>query len=307
MKYGFSFKGTHTGSIPGLTVRTASRPIKPETRDTKFIVPFADGAISTAADNPYRREFYEPRIFTMTMMLTAGNMMILNKRLEKVSSWLTGTGKLIFDDTPLIEWDAAAYGSVDYAPERSGTKAVISVSFEAAPFGRLAWNVLDGPKIGQRGIYLRDELPLGPGKYVITMREDETDSVLFPINNCGDRHIRPIIRMRATGTDSSARTGIVKIDVDSSEMVVSGGEIVKTAIVDCDKHTVTDAHGSNILGRLYTDQVWITGEFTELQPGRNSLSVKRIVHEGDGGIEIEFDFVPEFIWDADIERIGRRW
>ena len=184
MKYGFSFKGIHTKEFAGLTVKTASRPIKPDMRDTVFTVPYMDGSQSTADKNPYGREFYGTRQFTVTMFLTAEDFSRLNKKLAKISSWLTGSGELIFDDTPLIIWDAKAAGSVDYAPERAGKKAVLSITFEVQPFGHLAWSINDGPEIGQEGIYLGDNIPLGPDEQsnTVTLTESRTTGTINVLN-----------------------------------------------------------------------------------------------------------------------------
>ena len=304
MKYGFSFKGIHTKEITGLTVKTASRPIKADMRDTVFTVPFMDGSISTAVNNPYRREFYEARRFTMTMMLTAEDFTGLNKKLAKISSWLTGRGELIFDDTPLIVWDATAAGSVDYMPERAGRKAVLSVSFEVQPFGRLAWGVNECPAIGQDGIYLGDNIPIGLGEAnTVTLTESDT-SKSFTVINYGDRYVRPIVTMKSVSNGPSAYVGSITVTVNGDEensMMTGPGREVKTVIVNCEKHTVTDDDGKNILGRSAIDETWFSGRFIELPPGKNTLSLFRSAHEGAGDAEVTVDFTPAYMWDADFD------
>lgn len=304
MKYGFSFKGIHTKEFAGLTVKTASRPIKPEMRDAMFTAPFADGAQSTAKNNPYGREFYEGRQFTVNMFLTADNSVKLNKKLAKISSWLTGSGELIFDDTPLIVWDARAAGSVDYAPERAGRKAVLSVSFEVQPFGRLLWSAGDGSEIGQDNVYLGDNLPIGAldgYNTEILVEGDRYGSITMV--NYGDRYVRPIVEMRLMSVGAAAHIGAVKVTVngdDKNSMMLGPGRNVKVIIVDCDKHTVTDDDGNNILGRG-TDETWFSGNFIELPPGKNTLSLERLSNDGDGDVEVKVDFTTAYMWDVDFD------
>ncbi len=303
MKYGFSFKGTHTKEFQGLTVKTASRPIKPEMRNQTFTAPFADGAVSAADKNPYGREFYEGRVFTMVMTLTAPDFPELNARLEKISVWLMGSGELIFDDSPLISWDARAVGSVDYAPERAGTRAILSAAFEVSPFGRLVWRAPDGPEISRVGIRLGDQIPIGADAegYMKDIAEDKTERMV--INNYGDAHVRPIITIRALNSDSSARIGTVTLEIPGkASMTISGGSQVKTAIADCGRHIVTDENGNVIFGRA-ANQVWISGGFLELPPGRSSLYVSRTAHAGSGGVSVAVDFAPAYMWSTSVNDI----
>ena len=307
MKYGFSFKGTHTKEFAGLTVKTTSRPIKSDMRDAVFTAPYMDGSISTASNNPYGREFYESRQFVVTMFLTAENLVRLNKKLAKISSWLTGSGELIFDDAPLIIWDARAAGSVDYAPERAGKKAVLTITFEVQPFGRLAWHVTDGPELGQDGIYLGDNLPLGMGTggYTVTVESLENLIVSQGILNYGDRPVRPVITFRTLGSGSVPDMGIITIRVNGdsgNEMTLYAGNEVKTFIADCEKHALTNIDGKNIMGRN-PKLVNFSGRFIELPPGENRLIITRRAGASAADIEITVDFMPRYMWDADFDAV----
>ena len=299
MKYGFSFKGKHTNEFAGLTVKTASRPIKPDMRDAVFTAPYADGSQSTADKNPYGREFYETRQFTVTMFLTADDFTSLNRKLAKISSWLTGSGELIFDDTPLVIWNAKAAGAVDYAPERAGKKAVLSISFEVQPFGHLVWGIGDGPVIGQAGIYLGDNIPIGlDGQNNTVTLTASASSKTLTVLNYGDRYVRPVITIRP-----AAYAGEVTVSISGSEnsMMIDSGSGVKTVVIDCDRHTVTDENGNNIMGRPEGDKVCFSGRFTELPPGKSTLLISRT--SGEGNAEVTVDFAPMLMWDANFDDV----
>ena len=307
MKYGFSFKGIHTSEFAGLTVKTASRPIKPDMRDAVFTAPFMDGSMSTASNNPYGREFYEARQFSVTMFLTAVNLTSLNKKLAKISAWLTGSGELIFDDTPLIVWEARAAGAVDYAPERAGKKAVLSVSFEVQPFGSLVWSAANGPEIGQETIRLGDNLPIGMGggnyKATIVETPSATHVAGMVFTNYGDRPVRPVITMKSVSSGASARIGTVTVSVndsDENKMTLYSGRNVKLVVADCNKHTLTDGDGMSIMGGG-SELVNISGRFIELPPGSNRLRFSRLGIEGAGDVEVTIDFIPLYMWDIDLD------
>ena len=84
-------------------------------------------------------------------------------------------------------------------------------------------------------------------------------------------------------------------------MMIGPGSQVKTVIIDCEKHTVTDDDGNNILGRSAIDETWFSGRFIELPPGKNVLSLRRTSHANGGDAKITVDFAPMYMWDVDFD------
>ena len=65
MKNGFIFKDRHSSDF-GVTVRTKSRPILPSVKENIVDLPYRDGGYDFSKANPFGREFYNDRIFTVT-------------------------------------------------------------------------------------------------------------------------------------------------------------------------------------------------------------------------------------------------
>lgn len=297
MKYGFSFNNIHSNSIDGLTVKTVSRPITPEMRDNKFIVPHADGAVFTATANPLKRPFYETRVFTISMMLRASGILELTKKLAKISEWLTGTGTLKFDDTPLVAWEATGVSSIDYAPERRGTKAVMSVSFEVQPFGHLPWSVADGPMLGQDYVYLGDSLPIGEGSnFYMVMTGSQVE---LEVLNYGSHYAQPVITVKTTGTEKRIGAISVIANGDAKMNIYTSGD---TMIADCKRHILTDGDNKNIMTGD-TASIGFSGQFIELRPGVNTLKFQKSPSATSANLEITVDYIPNTIWDFDFDSI----
>ena len=67
MRNGFIFKDRHSSDF-GVTVRTKSRPILPSVKENIVDLPYRDGGYDFSKANPFGREFYNDRIFTVTFM-----------------------------------------------------------------------------------------------------------------------------------------------------------------------------------------------------------------------------------------------
>ena len=65
MRNGFIFKDRHSSDF-GVTVRTKSRPILPSVKENIVDLPYRDGGYDFSKANPFGREFYNDRIFTVT-------------------------------------------------------------------------------------------------------------------------------------------------------------------------------------------------------------------------------------------------
>ena len=65
MRNGFIFKDRHSSDFD-VTVRTKSRPILPSVKENIVDLPYRDGVYDFSKANPFGREFYNDRIFTVT-------------------------------------------------------------------------------------------------------------------------------------------------------------------------------------------------------------------------------------------------
>ena len=145
MRNGFIFKDRHSSDFD-VTVRTKSRPILPSVKENIVDLPYRDGGYDFSKANPFGREFYNDRIFTVTFNIYADNLAEMQRKLSLLSLWLCGEGELIFDDMPFLKWRGKVSDEVIYMPEHSGRKAVMEVSFRAEPFCKCIFNT-DGPTL----------------------------------------------------------------------------------------------------------------------------------------------------------------
>ncbi|MCC8160127.1 MAG: phage tail family protein [Oscillospiraceae bacterium] len=272
MRIGFRFKGLYSGDFEGVTVKTSDRPIRPETKDTTYSPTNADGEQSFAAANFYGHEYYEDKIFQMEIGIAANDIYDLQNKLTKISTWIMGRGTLIFDDTPLVKWDARIIDTVAYAPEYRGRKAKITVKYRVKPFGELVFDTLDGPYIDD-ALYLDSEIPLDIGEYFTLTGAGEHNVI-----NIGDMPVRPVITVTGAEEEVSLECNGITLTVPYS------------AVIDCERYTVTDEDGNSLM----TD---VSGDFPELLPGGNIITVT-----SDEDITITVNYEARFIHNADFDK-----
>ena len=254
MRTGFTYKNKHCSEF-GITMVTKSRPILPELRSAPMELPNADGSMEYAAANDYGRAFYKNRTFTLGLYIRANNIYELEKRISRIAVWLSGAGRLSFDDMPAVYWDAAVIGSVDYAPERAGTKAILSVSFEVKPFSAAVFSLPAGPRLGDP-IRLGDLVRLG---YDSRMRFTITGSGDFVIENIGTVPVRPVFVI----TSSKENGSVWSMECRGRSFGYIASVSFNSMTVDTKEYTCT-AEGKNLMGG-------ITGEFFELMSGDNTI------------------------------------
>lgn len=126
MRNGFIFKDRHSSDFD-VTVRTKSRPILPSVKENIVDLPYRDGGYDFSKANPFGREFYNDRIFTVTFNIYADNLAEMQRKLSLLSLWLCGEGELFL---MICHFQKAGKVSeeVIYMPEHSGRKAVMEVS-----------------------------------------------------------------------------------------------------------------------------------------------------------------------------------
>lgn len=267
MKIGFTFKDKHTSDF-GVTALTQSRPVLPEVKSYTFEAAVVDGEYDFSETNEFAREFYKDRVIEVDIQAGAENIGELQITVTRLSKWLCGKGELIFDDIPLVIWDARVIDAVTYKPEREGHKTVLSVSFRAKPLARLVFDVPTGPVIGDR-IPIGSNIPLDMASYFIFEGRGNHRFI-----NIGDAPVKPILT------------------VSGAASLTCGGHTIsvpQACTVDCERQVVTNASGRSIMNA-------VTGSFFELAPGDNTLYIS-------ADITVQARYTPRFIYNANFEDI----
>lgn len=287
MKSGFTFKGRHSDEF-GLVMKTASRPILPEMKSYTYETPVMDGSYDFSQANYYGREFYRNRVFTLNMQIGADNLFELMRKISRVSVWLTGRDELIFDDMPLVKWSAAVINGIDYAPERRGKKAILSVSFDISPFSECIFDTENGPCLDS-AVMLDDKIPLDIlSVYKMTLNS-LNDTVLTVINP-GTWYVRPMI----TIYPKKGTANFKMFMNDKFFMISTGGIKLNTFYIDMENSTAYTEYGENIIKMC-------SGDFFEIAPGKNEITVT--ADSSAYPLEFTFTFKPKFMYDFIIEDI----
>lgn len=275
MKTGYKFKGKHSSEF-GITMKTASRPIHPEVKSYKYETPLMDGSYDFSASNPYGREFYQNRIFTLSLQIHAENIFELQKKISSISIWHRGSGELIFDDMPAVIWEATVLNSIDYAPERSGHKAILTVSFEVKPFSKAMFSTLNGPEIGY-GIAIDSAVPLDMPMHMTF------NTNTFTVKNIGSWYIRPVITL----SSESYTFDIMTLSCGEKKISLKNiGSGINTIVLDMKRQTVTDGSGKSLMK-------YFSGEFFEIPPGECEITAAA----NFTGFKVTVDYIPEFMYD----------
>ncbi|MDY3971597.1 MAG: phage tail family protein [Clostridia bacterium] len=275
MRNGFKFNGHHSSEFD-VTVRTKSRPIRPEAKSFTIDLPSRDGEYDFSLSNPQKREHFHDRTFIVTLSLYAENLMKMQNKLMEISKWLTGRGTLIFDDIPSVIWNGKITDEIIYMPEHDGRKAVLEVSFRVQPFGSCIFGT-EGPVMDCVEVHLDSTIPIDFDElYTVSAANGQSINII----NFGDRPIRPVITITGGASDMTLRMNGKTLDFSA------GGDVV----VDCEKQTVTNANGS----------VMVSGEFPELQSGDNVLYVG---NSNSDTLNFDISFTPQFMYGADLDNL----
>ena len=291
MKNGFSFKGIHSRDM-GVTVKSQNRPIIPEVKKTEYSALLMDGNYDFSRANPYNREFYKNRSFELQIYINGANLNELNKKVMKISSWLMGTGDLIFDDTPNVKWIATRSGAISYAPELRGKKAILSVEFEVLPFGYGLWSTCEDITLGSE-IFIGTNIPIDmPSQYTFNLTGVSQEETVLKFINYGERPIRPVITIM---TDIKTRLSNIVLTHNGKELECSMGHY--KYVIDCQKQQITsDVFSSSLMGRF-------SGEFFEFEPGECEMGFTYLFGgvSGEENVTVTIDFLPQVLWDFDFD------
>lgn len=291
MHFGFKYKGRHTSEF-GALMRSKSRPILPQKRQRYLDLPNKDGSINYANVNDYGRAMYDNRTITVTLLVRADNVTQLENRVSRVAEWLIGSGTLVFDDMPDTAWMAAVDNAVDFAPEREGRKALITVDFVCQPFSHALFSV-------GAGVYLG--LPIALGTQIELGATDNDfrltgTSGSVTVNNVGTAWARPAVTVTRTdgGAVGTWSMSGARADGSTATLTVTKFDGIPNVgwTVDLDKYTLKrlsadhfpDTYGGALLG-----------EFFELAPGENTIY---FTFSESAEHRVKFVYEPQYIYSS---------
>lgn len=278
MEFYFTYKGKSSKDF-GVTARTKSRSLLPETKRYTYDTPLMDGSYDFTEANRFKRPFYKDRVHDMTLRITADSLDELGIKAAKIAAWLTGSGELTFSDTELTIWDARVASDVAYTPERYGKTAELSVMFQSSAIGRAAFTTGDGICLGD-AVRLDSDIPLDMSAYFekqLTHGENTVDFI-----NLGDFYVRPALEFGSGAQNITVTYGDSKITLEG---------LTDGAVIDLEKCNVTDNSGNSILSKMQ-------GSFFELPPGRSTLEIYV-----DAPCTLTIDYAPRTIYDFDFSSI----
>lgn len=282
MRTGFTYKGVHSSKMD-VTMRSKSRPVLPEVRQSLLTLPSADGSLDYSSANEYGRAMYEDRVFSVMLYLATEDVYTLQRAVSKVAVWLSGSGELIFDDMPDAVWDASVINEIDFAPELDGRKAILTVNFRVKPFSHALFDISQGAVLDD-DIVIAADIPL-----------DFNASTSFSVPGTGEFNA-----FNYGSAPVRAKFVISPINPETVPGVIT---------LSCRGRTVTTNYAFTLPGTVEVDMEkrsvvcgavnasgYVTGEFFELLPGDNAVTFTE-----SNGAEYVIDviYVPRFIYNTD--------
>lgn len=284
METGFTFKGRHTREM-GVSVATKSRTLLPAIRTITFEPSLGDGEIDLSSCNELGRPLFKNRSFTVTMLVRAEDITVLQNKLANVVSWLSGSGDLVFDDIPCVKWNVQYTEQIEYAPEIHGRKAVLSIVFHAASFSSALFEAGAAAPVLGDSIPLNARIPVGLSRMcTYTNNTSSTAYGEFTVYNIGTAYAKPVITVdflfNSLTTGFTIRKGDKKIEIHTG---ASSGKYV----IDMDKCRCTK-DGEIICPSQF--------DVFELTPGENEISYAYITP----GSTVTVAYTPKFLYSWEV-------
>ena len=274
---GFTYKGRHSSEF-GIVAKTSNRPIVPVQKAYYYETPYMDGEYDMSENNILGRTVYRSRLFEITMQIVANNIIELQHKLAKIASWLTGSGKLIFDDSNSTVWNARVSSDIGFSPESKGKSAILKVFFKVN-MGQASFNTVDGISLDD-AIALNSDIPFDMGVYFIKQLGYGENSIKFV--NLGDFYSKPILEFSSGPKNITCGFGDKRIMVEDVDTDI---------IIDMDRCIVTDGEENNLLSKMQ-------GKFFEFPSGVSLFNIYV-----DAECELKIRYVPKTIYDFDFSRI----
>ncbi len=125
---GFTFRNIHS-SVYNIGVKSDDRSLLPELRKNEFFIPGRHGTVDFGLNT------YEKRIISVEIgLLKNADWATLRASARDVADWLSGKGRLVFDDEPTRAYNASVYDPIGITQIQALPSGIISVSFECQPF-----------------------------------------------------------------------------------------------------------------------------------------------------------------------------
>ena len=125
---GFTFRNIHSSTY-NIGVKSDDRSLLPELRKNEFFIPGRHGTVDFGLNT------YEKRIITVEIgLMKNADWSALRATARDVADWLSGKGRLVFDDEPARAYNASVYASISINQIQALPAGIINVAFECQPF-----------------------------------------------------------------------------------------------------------------------------------------------------------------------------
>lgn len=243
---GFTFNGIHSDTF-GIGVNTESIPYIASKRQTIIEVQGRDGQY--VFEDGYNN-------IQITLSCAIGDYEIQNrrKRAREIASWLSSTGKLVFDYEKDIEYMVVkTTNNISASVLGRKFKDEFTIIFECEPFQQVSDEVMETPKWSEaENEWKWTDISWNGYERVFSVTVGQTITVI----NVGTYKNLPIIIL--TGTASNAIIGGFSLK-----------NLAGTVYVDCKNQIVYSIVGGNKVNRIYD----FDGTFPEILPGINEFTI----------------------------------
>jgi predicted phage tail component-like protein len=238
---------------------TEEMPVIAPKRQTTLNVQGRDGGYTF-------EDGYDNAQIRLACAIGGGEIQDRRKRARLIAAWLSGTGKLVFDYEPDIEY-LVIKATNNISSKMSGRefKDEFDVTFECEPYQQqtyyndgLTWNT------GDSG-WAYTDVPWNGYERTFSVTAGQS----VDIWNAGTYKALPVIKL--TGTAASVTFGGLTFN-----------NLAGTVFIDCKNGIVYSQNGSTKTNRI-TD---FSGDFPELSPGQNHFTISGSITN----LIIEFDY-----------------
>lgn len=250
MMYGITYRERHSREF-GVIVKTRTRPACPPVRTIEETAPYRDGALDYSRQGG--RLHYDDKILELDFVMPSPELKLTHQTVSRLVSWLSGWyGELIFDDMPLVIWEARPIDLSEVSVElyRIGK---VTVQFRCRPFNRLLFQSTGIPL--DSNIPLDSDVVLDYGIDSVFHLANGKQTVIYYYD--GDAETSPVFRVSGSGL------GNLVLTLGGRTLTFSHG--FTDLEIDCGSWR-TKSQGNDV-----TDQM--AGDYPELTPGGNEITI----------------------------------